>query len=158
MLIDRPSPAFALPPIEGRKDGLSSGDLSGRVSMVNVFGSWCTSSQVEHPVLMRIKEQSGPPIHGLNWKDKPGDGARWLQRHGDPYALVGDDADGRIAIEFGVTGAPETFIIDAGGRIRHKHIGPITDEDWMSVLGPMVKELENAADRTSRIPVPVADD
>ncbi len=144
MLIDRPAPAFDLPPIAGYDNGLSTENLTGRVSLVNVFGSWCVSCQVEHPVLMRIKAEGGPPIYGLNWKDKPGDGSQWLQRHGDPYTLIGDDADGRVAIEFGVTGAPETFVVDAAGRIRHKHTGPITEEHWRRVLAPMIKELENA--------------
>lgn len=143
MLIDRPAPAFSLPPLKGYDRGLDSEDLSGQVSLVNVFGSWCISCQVEHPFLMRIKATGGATVYGLNWKDKPGDGTRWLQRHGDPYTLIGDDADGRIAIEFGVTGAPETFVIDATGRIRHKHVGPITEENWRLVLAPMIKELEN---------------
>ncbi len=143
IMIDRPAPAFALAPIEGYAEGFSSEDLKGRVSLVNIFGSWCVSCQVEHPVLMRIKAEGGPPIFGLDWKDKPGAGTAWLARLGDPYERVGDDADGRAAIDFGVTGAPETFVVDAEGRIRHKHIGPVTDEVWRKVLQPMVSELEN---------------
>lgn len=142
IMIDRPSPEFALAPIEGYGEGFSSADLKGRVSLVNIFGSWCVSCQVEHPVLMRIKSEGGPPIYGLDWKDRPGAGTTWLARLGDPYERVGDDRDGRVAIDFGVTGAPETFVVDAEGRIRHKHIGPITDEDWREVLAPMVRELE----------------
>jgi len=145
MLIDRPAPDFALPPLEGYDVGFSSTDLKGRVTLVNIFGSWCISCQVEHPVLMRIKNEGGPPIYGLDWKDKPGDGARWLQRHGNPYDLVGADRDGRVAIDFGVTGAPETFVVDAEGRIRHKHVGPITEDIWRNVLAAMIEEPEDAS-------------
>jgi len=141
MLIDRPAPEFTLAPIQGYVRGFSTEDFKGQVSLVNIFGSWCASCRVEHPVLMRIKSEGGPPIFGLNWKDKPGDGTKWLQRFGDPYARIGDDADGRVAIDFGVTGAPETFVVDAKGRIRHKHVGPVTDELWHTVLAPMVDDL-----------------
>ena len=143
MLINKPSPVFDLPPIEGRALGLSTEDLKGQVSLINVFGSWCVSCQVEHPMLMRIKREGGPPIYGLNWKDKPGEGAKWLERYGDPYTRIGDDQDGRIAIDFGVTGAPETFVVDANGRIRHKHVGPISEDDWRRILAPMIEELRN---------------
>lgn len=142
MLIDRPAPEFALPPIAGRERGFSSEDLKGQVSMVNIFGSWCATCEIEHPVLMEIAKDGAAPIYGLDWKDKPGAGARWLAARGDPYTAIGDDADGRVAIDFGVTGAPETFIIDAAGRVRHKHIGEITREDWRRVLKPMIEDLK----------------
>ena len=151
MLIDRPVPPFSLPPIEGRTDGLSSADLEGEVSLINVFASWCVSCRVEHPVLMEISREGAAPLYGLNWKDKPGDGARWLARFGDPYARIGDDADGRVAIDFGVTGAPETFVIDKRGRVRHKHVGPISRETWRDILRPMIEELKND-------PAPIAGD
>ncbi|MEL7488118.1 MAG: DsbE family thiol:disulfide interchange protein [Pseudomonadota bacterium] len=149
-LIDQPAPAFSLDPIEGYAEGFSSADLRGEVSLVNIFGSWCASCVVEHPVLMRIKASGGPPIYGVDWKDQPGAGTAWLARYGDPYTRVGDDADGRVAIDFGVTGAPETFVVDADGRIRHKHVGPITDEAWRTVLAPMVEELRNAQPAADR--------
>lgn len=142
MLIDRPAPAFALPPIPGRDRGFSSEDFKGKVSMVNVFGSWCATCEIEHPVLMEIAAEGVAPIYGLDWKDKPGAGAEWLAQRGDPYTAIGDDADGRVAIDFGVTGAPETFIIDAEGRVRHKHVGEITREDWRRVLKPMIEDLK----------------
>ncbi len=142
MLIDRPAPVFDLPPIEGYTEGFSSEDLKGEVSLLNIFGSWCVSCNVEHPVLLAIKAEGIAPIYGLDWKDPPGKGAEWLARKGDPYTKVGDDADGRIAIEFGVTGAPETFVIDAAGRVRHKHIGPISPQVWRDVLRPMVLDLK----------------
>lgn len=142
-LIDKPVPEFDLPPIEGFDKGFSSKDLLGQVTIINIWGSWCVSCVYEHPVLMEIARKKLVPIYGLDWKDQPGDGARWLQEKGNPYTLIGDDADGRIAIEFGVTGAPETFVVDKGGRIRYKFIGPITVEDWENTLYPLVKELRS---------------
>lgn len=142
MLIDRPAPDFALAPIAGGGRGFSSEDLKGQVSMVNIFGSWCAACVIEHPVLMEIAREGAAPIFGLDWKDKPGAAAEWLAARGDPYTAIGDDADGRVAIDFGVTGAPETFIIDAEGRVRHKHIGGITREDWRRVLKPMIEDLK----------------
>ena len=144
MLIDRPAPQFSLPPIEGRTDGLSTEDLAGRVSLVNVFGSWCVACEIEHPVLLAIEAEGLAPVFGVDWKDRPGAGAAWLEQRGDPYARIGDDQDGRVAIEFGVTGAPETFIIDASGRVRHKHVGPITPELWRTTLRPMIEDLKDA--------------
>jgi len=145
MLIDRPAPDFDLPPIAGRERGFSTQDLKGRVSMVNIFGSWCATCAIEHPVLMEMAREGVAPIYGLNWKDKPGAGAAWLAARGDPYAAIGDDADGRVAIDFGVTGAPETFIVDAAGRVRHKHVGEITRDDWRRVLKPMIEDLKKNA-------------
>jgi cytochrome c biogenesis protein CcmG/thiol:disulfide interchange protein DsbE len=142
MLIDHPAPEFGLPPIVGRDRGFSSEDLQGQVSMVNIFGSWCATCEIEHSVLMEIGREGGVLIFGLDWKDKPGAGAAWLAERGDPYAAIGDDADGRVAIDFGVTGAPETFIIDAEGRVRHKHTGAISREDWRRVLEPMIEDLK----------------
>lgn len=147
MLIDQPAPQFDLPPIKDDKPGFSTETLAGDVSLVNVFGSWCIACEVEHPVLMEIEREGLAPIYGIDWKDKPGAGAAWLARRGDPYTAIGDDAAGRAAIEFGVTGAPETFVIDRAGRVRHKHTGPITREDWESVLKPMIEDLKNDPDR-----------
>lgn len=140
-LIDKPVPEFDLPPIDGSQEGFSSKDLLGHVSMINIWGSWCVSCIYEHPLLMEIARQELVPIYGLDWKDPPGEGMKWLNKEGNPYTLIGDDADGRVAIDFGVTGAPETFIVDKEGRIRYKYIGPITFEDWEEVLYPLIKEL-----------------
>lgn len=141
-LIDRPLPAFALPasrPADAR--GLSNTDLAGRPMLLNVFASWCVGCRVEHPFLMELR-QRGVVIQGLNWKDAPGDGARWLAEHGDPYQQVGDDAAGRVGIDLGVSGAPETFVVDAQGRVRHRHVGPITPEVWEQELAPILQRLE----------------
>ncbi len=149
VLINNPVPQFELASIKGRVegdgDGLSSLDLVGEVSLVNFWGSWCISCRIEHPLLMQLAKRNEIPIHGIDWKDPEGMGAEWLQKFGDPYAKIGDDADGRIAIEFGITGAPETFVIDKKGRIRYKYAGPITPQIWEHDIAPIVKELRNEA-------------
>lgn len=141
-LIDRPLPAFDLPPIDGFEKGFSSTDIEGRVALINVFGSWCASCIIEHPVLMEIAASGDVLLAGLDWKDPKGAGTGWLEANGNPYAFVGDDANGRTAIDFGVTGAPETFVVDRNGRIRHKQIGPITSRIWREELRPLVEMLE----------------
>jgi cytochrome c biogenesis protein CcmG/thiol:disulfide interchange protein DsbE len=144
VLINRPAPEMALAPLPGRGDtGLSTADLKGQVSLVNIYGSWCISCVQEHPFLNRIKQAGTVPIHGIDWRDDPALGAEWLKKHGDPYTRVGaDPPPGRAAIDFGVTGAPETFIVDKAGVIRYKHVGPITPEAWEKTLLPIVRELQ----------------
>lgn len=144
VLINRPVPEMNLAPLPGRGDntGLATADLKGRVSLVNIYGSWCIACVQEHPYLMKIKQTGIVPIHGIDWRDDPVEGAKWLKKHGDPYDRVGvDPAPGRTAIDFGVTGAPETFIVDKAGIIRYKHIGPVTPEAWEKTLLPIIKEL-----------------
>ncbi len=142
MLIGKPLPAFDLP--DARPDvvgrSLASSDFTGEPMLLNVFGSWCVSCRIEHPVLMRLS-QEGVVIHGLDWKDAPGAGAAWLKEFGDPYARVGDDASGRVAIDLGVTGAPETFVIDKHGIVRYRHVGPIDSEVWQKTLAPLMAQL-----------------
>lgn len=142
VLLDRPLPSFALPPIDAKIAGVSSGDFKGRVALLNVFASWCPACRVEHPTLMALSAQKRVPIYGLDWKDTPSERSAWLTELGNPYLAIGDDASGRTAIDFGVTGAPETFIIDKKGRMRYKQIGPITEEIWSGVLEPLVRKLE----------------
>ena len=142
VLIDKPLPEFDLPPIEGFEKGFSSDDLRGEVALINIFASWCASCVIEHPMLMEIAANDEALIAGLDWKDPNGGGARWLEKNGNPYALVGDDAFGRIAIDLGVTGAPETFIVDRAGRIRYKQVGPITPKIWRNTLKPLVENLK----------------
>jgi cytochrome c biogenesis protein CcmG/thiol:disulfide interchange protein DsbE len=142
VLIDQPVPAFALKPIKGRELGFSSDDLPGQVSLVNIFGSWCVACRVEHPFLTKLKADGVVPIYGIDWREKdPDAGPAWLAKFGDPYTLVGDDPDSKAAIAFGVTGAPETFIVDARGVIRYKQIGPITPQIWERDLWPIVQKL-----------------
>ena len=142
VLIDQPVPPFALAPLEGRDRGFASEDLPGEVSLVNVFGSWCVACRIEHPLLMRLSEEGVVPIHGIDWREPDRHaGPAWLARFGDPYTLVGDDPDSRAAIAFGVTGAPETFVVDGRGVIRYKQTGPITPDIWEQTLWPIVQQL-----------------
>lgn len=141
-LIGKPVPEFDLPPVQGRKLGLASGDLKGKVSMVNVFASWCTACRQEHPLLMALSRQSVVLIHGLNYKDQPQDAADWLDALGDPYTRTGADIDGRIGIDWGVYGVPETFVVDKEGRIAYKQVGPITKKIWKETLLPLIEGLK----------------
>ena len=140
-LIGKPVPEFNLPPVRGRTLGLSSADLKGEVSLVNVFASWCTACRAEHPLLMRLMEAGVVAIHGLNYKDKPVDAAQWLDDLGDPYTRTGADIDGRMGIEWGVYGVPETFVIDRAGRIAYKKIGPIAEQDLEQTILPLIERL-----------------
>jgi cytochrome c biogenesis protein CcmG/thiol:disulfide interchange protein DsbE len=130
-LIDKAVPTFELPPLDAPgvdKPGLSSDDLTGKVQLVNVFASWCGPCRVEHPILMKLA-RDGVPVQALNYKDQPEDAARFLAELGDPYEKIGADRNGRVGIEWGVYGVPETFVIDAEGKIRHKHVGPLQTRD-----------------------------
>ena len=140
-LIDKPVPEFALPPLPGHKQGLSTADLKGEVRLVNVFASWCVPCRAEHPIVTRLAESEKIPVHAINHKDKPEDAKAWLARYGDPYASIGVDSDGRASIEWGVYGVPESFLIDRQGRIRYKHVGPLSPEVMERDILPLVKEL-----------------
>ena len=140
-LIGKAVPDFRLAPVKGRTLGLATEDLKGEVSLVNVFASWCVACRDEHPLLMRLSRQGIVPIHGLNYKDAPKDAADWLDRLGDPYTRTGADIDGRVGIDWGVYGVPETFVIDRNGHIVYKHIGPISARDWEEKMGPLVERL-----------------
>lgn len=141
VLIDKPVPTFSLPPLPGRDAGLSSEDLKGDVQLVNVFASWCVPCKLEHPIITRLAREEGVTVRGINYKDKPQDALNWLARNGDPYTSVGTDNDGRVAIDWGVYGVPETFLIDREGHIRFKHTGPLTPEAVEKQILPLVKEL-----------------
>lgn len=142
-LIDKPVPQFDLPALAGRPDdsGLSTADLKGgELSVVNVWASWCVPCRVEHPLLKRLGEQSGVPIHGLNYKDRTDQARAFLDELGDPFDRVGVDANGRAGINWGVYGVPETFIVSGDGTILMKHIGPLTDWDIDNKLLPFIKD------------------
>lgn len=141
-LIGKPVPQFSLPPVKGRTLGLSSEDLRGEVSLVNVFASWCVACREEHPVFMRMKADGLVPIHGLNYKDRPDDAARWLNTMGDPYTRTGADINGRVAIDWGVYGVPETFVITKDGRIAYKHIGAVTPKVLEETLLPLIRRMQ----------------
>ncbi|MCB2101486.1 MAG: DsbE family thiol:disulfide interchange protein [Rhodobacterales bacterium] len=142
MLEGKPVPDFDLKPIKGRDRGFRHDDLLGQVSIVNVFGSWCVACRVEHPFLVKIKQQGLVPVYGIDWREKDADaGPAWLRRFGDPYTLVGDDPQSKAAIAFGVTGAPESFLVDKQGVVRYKHVGPVDQEVWDNTLWPLIQEL-----------------
>lgn len=140
-LIGKPVPEFSLPPVRGRTLGLSSADLKSEVSLVNVFASWCVACREEHPLLMQLQQQGLVPIHGLNYKDAPKDAAEWLDALGDPYTRTGADINGRVGIDWGVYGVPETFVIGRNGQIAYKHIGPMTPRDWDEKIAPLIERL-----------------
>lgn len=140
-LIGKPVPVFDLPPVKGRSAGLSDRDLVGQVALVNVFASWCAACKEEHPLLIELARRNIVPIHGLNYKDKPDDAAQWLDSLGDPYTRTGADVEGRVGIDWGVYGVPETFVIDRTGRIAYKHIGQLTPGVLKDTLLPLVDRL-----------------
>ena len=139
-LIDKPAPSLDLPPIEGRSDGLASAELADKGSLGNVFASWCPPCRAEHPLLMRLAAD-GVPIFGINYKDRPEDAQRFLGELGNPYRAIGADTTGRTAIDWGVYGYPETFVVDKDGRIRYKHIGPIMPHDLEVRILPILRRL-----------------
>jgi len=142
VLLNQPMGNFKLIPVEGRTEGLTSEDVKGKVSLVNFFGSWCVACLQEHPFFMRLKEEGDVPIYGVDWDEKnPKDVVRWLARHGDPYEKIGVDVSGATIIDWGITGAPETFIVDKKGVIRYKHLGPISPDIWNAKLYPLIQEL-----------------
>lgn len=141
-LIGHPVPQFALSPVKGRTLGLASADLKGEVSLVNVFASWCVACRLEHPLLLQMKTDAVVPVHGLNYKDSPDDAAQWLDTFGDPYARTGADLNGRVAIDWGVYGVPETFVISKDGRVAYKQIGPLNSEILAGVIIPLIRRLQ----------------
>lgn len=154
-MTNRDMPSFELTELydEGKK--VTDTDLLGQVALVNVFGSWCVACLQEHPTLMQLKLDETVRIVGINWRDTRADAINWLQRHGDPYDMIVFDGASDLAIEIGVTGAPETFIIDRSGRIRFKQVGPITPDVWRNTIRPVLDALA-AEELTTPAPVPVA--
>ena len=145
VLIGKTVPTFSLPPVRGRSLGLASDNLYGEVSLVNVFASWCVACREEHPVFMRLAQEMTVPIHGINYKDRPVDAERWLNTMGDPYTRTGADLDGRVAIDWGVYGVPETFVVGADGVIAHKHIGAVTEDALATTILPLVRRLRQSS-------------
>lgn len=140
-LIDKPLPAFALPALPGRSDGVASTEFGGKPMLLNVFASWCVPCLAEHPMITKLGEEDRIPVLAINYKDKPVDALAWLRRNGDPYLRIGVDGDGRTAIDLGVYGVPETFVIDKEGRIRYRHPGPLTANVVDTEIRPLLAEL-----------------
>ena len=139
-MIDKPAPQFTLPAVEGLTvEGFDTASLSGEVTVVNVFASWCIPCRAEHPVLEALKLETGVRLFGINQKDAPENAAAFLAELGNPYDRIGADANGRTSIDWGVYGVPETFIVDAKGVIRFKHVGPLAIEDIASEIIPALE-------------------
>lgn len=140
-LINKPAPAFQLAQLKEPAKTFSAEEMKGKVWLLNVWASWCFSCREEHPYLLEYARSSGFPIYGLNSKDKREDALGWLAELGDPYVLSVSDFDGRVGIDYGVYGAPETYLIDREGIIRFKQVGPITPDIWQKKILPLAKEL-----------------
>jgi cytochrome c biogenesis protein CcmG/thiol:disulfide interchange protein DsbE len=144
VLLNTPLPAFTLAPLPGRASDapLTTDSVKGHVSLLNVWGSWCIACLEEHPMLLEIAKEGVVPINSIDWRDTPERAQAWLAEHGDPYAQIGQDPHSATAIDLGVTGAPETFLVDAQGIIRYKQVGPITPEVWQKKLKPLIASLQ----------------
>lgn len=140
-LIGRQAPAFSLPVLDDATRTLTNQDLRGHVSLVNIWGTWCAGCRQEHDVLLTLASEGGVRIYGINWKDDPDLARDWLARLGNPYVSVGVDLDGRVAIDWGVYGAPETFLIGPDGTVLYKHIAPLTMDVWRSEFAPRIAAL-----------------
>jgi cytochrome c biogenesis protein CcmG, thiol:disulfide interchange protein DsbE len=140
-LIDKPAPAFSAPRLDDPAQQVALADLRGQVWVLNVWASWCVPCRIEHPLWVDWAKTQQVPLVGLNYKDKRPDALAWLARYGDPYKLSLADNQGLIAIDYGVYGVPETFVIDKAGIIRHKHIGPVSAEDLRDTILPLVRKL-----------------
>lgn len=138
-LIGKAAPELRLPELALPESRLGIADLKGKAYVLNVWGSWCVSCRIEHPVITELA-RSGAVVVGYNYKDSPEDAARWLDQFGNPFALVVQDRDGQAALDWGIYGAPETFVIDAGGVVRYKHIGPLTPEIVAERIRPVLQE------------------
>jgi cytochrome c biogenesis protein CcmG/thiol:disulfide interchange protein DsbE len=141
-LIDKPAPAFSAPKLGVPSETLSQTDLKGKVWLFNVWASWCVSCRSEHPILNQLAQQKAAVIVGLNYKDEPDAAKNWLTQLGNPYDVSIMDQDGRIGIDWGVYGVPETFVIDKKGVIRYKHTGPVTSQDVQAIFLPLIAKLQ----------------
>jgi cytochrome c biogenesis protein CcmG/thiol:disulfide interchange protein DsbE len=140
-LIGKAAPEFSLPMLNNFETRFANSDMTGKVWLLNVFASWCGPCLDEHPVIVNFARSDTAPVLGFNYKDRPQAAAQWLDRHGDPYSQVVVDLDGRIGLDYGVYGVPETFLIDRAGIIRYKKIGPLTQADVVEDILPLIEEL-----------------
>jgi cytochrome c biogenesis protein CcmG/thiol:disulfide interchange protein DsbE len=141
--LDKPAPQFELPSVTNPDESMGSADYEGQTALVNVWATWCPGCRQEHGFLMRLAAESNIPIYGIDWRDDRGEALRWLGELGNPYAAVGYDADGRAGIDWGVYGAPETFLIGADGTVLYKLTGPLNRELWEREFVPLIAAEEN---------------
>jgi len=144
-IIGKPAPAFQLPQLHDPAKTFSPKELQGKVWVLNVWASWCVACRDEHPVLTALARSGIAPVYGLNYKDKRDEAIEWLRRYGDPYQASLFDADGRVGIDYGVYGVPETYVIDKQGVIRYKRIGPVTPDIVQSKVAPLIAELNRGS-------------
>ena len=143
-LIDKPAAAFVLPELRDDTRSIDAKQFTGTPYLLNVWGSWCVECRIEHPVLTRFAESRRVRVVGYNWKDEPADALRWLEQFGNPFWLVLADVDGRSAIDWGIYGAPETFLVDRNGVVQWKHVGPLSDEIIAKELMPALQKSEGS--------------
>jgi cytochrome c biogenesis protein CcmG/thiol:disulfide interchange protein DsbE len=143
-LIDKPAPPFQLAQLREPSKTFSAEEMRGKVWLLNVWASWCVTCRDEHPLLLEYARSKAVPIYGLNYKDKREDALTWLGDLGDPYVLSVSDLDGRVGIDYGVYGAPETYLIDRNGVIRFKQVGPVTPDIWQKTIMPLVADLNRS--------------
>ena len=141
-LIGKAAPPFQLPQLQDPGRTLGTEELKGKVWILNVWASWCVACLEEHPILVEFSKRNVLPIYGLNYKDKREDALEWLGKHGNPYTLSIQDGDGRVGIDYGVYGVPETYVIDRNGVIRYKRIGPVTTPILQEKILPLVRQLQ----------------
>lgn len=143
--IDKPAPEMDLPQLQDLNQRVTSADYAGQLALVNVWATWCVGCRQEHAYLLQLAKEGTVPIYGLNWRDQREDALSWLAQLGDPYVASGYDADGRTGIDWGVYGAPETFLIGANGHVLHKHLGPLNADIWQRDFMPHVLAEKGAA-------------
>lgn len=141
-LIGDPVPAFSIPKLNSG-GALTATTLRGQVSVVNIWASWCVGCRVEHALVSELAQRSAVPVYGINYKDQPDAARRWLARYGNPYTAIGVDASGSVGIDWGLSGVPETFIIDAEGIVRYKQVGPIDRQALEQKILPLLRRLQH---------------
>jgi cytochrome c biogenesis protein CcmG/thiol:disulfide interchange protein DsbE len=141
-MIGKPVPEFRLPAVDGFPKGLSTADIKGGVTVVNVFASWCVPCRAEHPYLLQLAKMKGIRLFGINYKDRDAKVDAWFAADGNPFTRIGADRDGRVAIDWGVYGVPETYVVDKSGRIVHRHVGPLTPDVLRDEIRPLLAKLQ----------------
>jgi cytochrome c biogenesis protein CcmG/thiol:disulfide interchange protein DsbE len=142
--IGKPAPEFDLPMLKDPEKTVGSKDMAGEVALVNVWATWCVGCRQEHPFLLELEENDAIPIYGINWRDTRPEALRWIQQLGDPYVASGFDGSGRVGIDWGVYGAPETFLVSAEGVVLHKHLGPLDRTAWEQDFLPLINSEASA--------------
>ncbi len=141
-LLDKPAPQFDLPSLTDTAQRVTSQDYEGELTLINVWATWCPGCRQEHGFLLQLAETGAIPIYGLNWRDNGPEARKWLQQLGDPYVATAFDEDGRVGIDWGVYGAPETFLVAADGTVLYKHLGPLTWGLWREYFVPLLEAQE----------------